>query len=66
VPDLAQREISFPEHLGQLVHGLTRLVAGDQLLDLVVVESPGAPRSVSLGGCRQEVVEAGKLPAELL
>jgi hypothetical protein len=37
---------SIAGHLGQLVHRRAVLVAGDQLLDLVIAESPGTPGSV--------------------
>jgi hypothetical protein len=44
--DGADRSPLDPEHLGQFVDRRAGLVAGDQLLDLLGTELPGAPGTV--------------------
>lgn len=61
VENVADRSPFDAEPITQFVHRRAGLIAGDQLLDLIVAELPGTPGSVPLGRRRVGCVEAGEL-----
>lgn len=63
--DVADRSPFDAEPITQFVHRRAGLIAGDQLLDLIVAELPGTPGSVPLGRRRFGCVEGRELLAEL-
>ena len=63
--DAADRPPLDAEPVTELVHRRAGPVVGDQLLDLIGAELPGAARAVPLDRRRLGGIEAGKLLAEL-
>jgi hypothetical protein len=66
VEDVADRSPFDPEPVTQFVHRRAGLIAGDQLLDLIVTELPGTPGRFPFGRRWFRCVEAWELLTELL
>ncbi|MFF0144113.1 hypothetical protein [Amycolatopsis sulphurea] len=65
VEDGADRSSFDAEPVTEFVYRRAGLIAGDQLLDLLVAELPGSSGAVPLGRRRFGSIEAGELLAEL-
>ena len=65
VEDVADRSPFDAEPVTEFVHRRAGLVLGEQQLDLIGTELPGAARAVALDRRRLGCIEAGKLLAEL-